>query len=199
MKKYSISVTYKCNWNCPYCSRDTHNQETNFENAIKATHKVDNNSDVTITGGEPGLLTTDELLEIIKILKNKNCYVDINSNGEIFKHQKVINVIDSIYYHCSMNMELDDIINKDYKDKTFYVVVVTDNNIDNLEPFLEKHNDIDFIIHPAKEVPINGKIGESLSKKNILKLAIKYKNNIPEQFMILLDFEKTVCQAINLD
>ena len=192
MKDYCVSVTYKCNWNCPYCSRDTHNKCTTHEEVVDYIDRVPDGSHVSLSGGEPGLLSTSELLGFISTLKSKKCNVDINTNGEIFKHPEVVEATDSIYYHCTVNMDLEDTVNKQYPDKTTYVVVVTDNNIQNLEPFILKHADINFVIHPATKGLFNSGVGETLSIKNILKLSIKYKDISDNQLMVLLDFNKTM-------
>lgn len=182
--KYGIPVTYECNWDCPYCIAETHNNKRTFEEALDLARGIEENQSVALSGGEPGLLETEQLLKIVKVLQDKGCYVEILSNGTIFNHPEVVSKVDKIIYHCSPNMELDDPVNKEHTEKTLYLVVVTDNNMDNLEPFLDKHNDIEIFVYAATRV----KSGESLSRENALKIAVKCKDKIPhDSFMFLLD------------
>ena len=188
MNHYCVFTTFECNWNCPYCYCDTHSKSRTFEDVMNQLLVIEDGSTVTLTGGEPGLLTTEQLMTIIKHLRDKGCHVDVNTNGEIFKHEEVIGEVDDILYHCSINMDIDDVINRDYMDRVDYLVVVTDNNIHNLQPFLEKHDEIDFKIIPARRAGgIKG--GDCLSKKNILTLVKKYRDRLTqENLSLMLDF-----------
>ena len=139
---YCIAITYKCNWNCDYCIAGTHNMHRDFDEVVVAAHKIPGGSYVSISGGEPGLMRTDQLKQIVDILQSKGCTVQINSNGTIFNHPEIVDMVDGIYYHCSENMDIDDVVNKDYVHKTSYMVVVTKNNLPNLDAFMDKHSDI---------------------------------------------------------
>jgi len=178
--KYGIPVTYECNWDCPYCITDTHSKERTFDEALLIAQEIPNWSKVTLSGGEPGLLETNQLLEIIGILRDKGCSVSISSNGEIFKHPSVMDEISHVSYHCSTNMELTDVVNREYPTKTVYKVVATDNNIANLKPFLDKHSDLSIYVYAAEKVRVKGRVGESLSTKNALMIAVKHKDRLPD-------------------
>jgi len=165
---YCLVVTNKCNWNCEYCISDTHNNSRIFEDALNSIKNIPEYSDVAISGGEPGLLTQEQLIEVITLLKNKNATITIKSNGQIFKHKEVLKKIDSIEYHCSENLDINDTVIKDYKDLTNFLVVITDNNICNLRNFLEYHNDIEIEIIPSTFI-------KPLSKKNLILLYKEFK------------------------
>jgi organic radical activating enzyme len=177
--RYGIPVTYECNWSCSYCIADTHEHERSFEEALKIAESIEANQKVSLSGGEPGLLTTEQLLQIVDLLKEKGCRVSILSNGTIFNHPEVVSKVDKITYHCSADMSLDDVVNREYPEKTEYLVVVADDNMDNLEPFLDKHSDLDILVYGAKR---------ALSRANAVKIAVQCKDKMPyESVMFLLD------------
>lgn len=188
--KFCIPVTYRCNWDCPYCITNTHKMNDRvFEYALEAARNIEKDSAVSLSGGEPGILKESQLHQIIDILHERNCKVQINSNGTIFKYPSIINKINSIYYHCSINLDIDDIIIKDYKWKTIFMVVVTDKNIKNLKTFIKKHSDIYISLIPAKKVPVKNSIGEFLSKSNNIRIYNEYKDYLTEENKkILLNF-----------
>lgn len=176
--RYCITVTHECNWDCPYCITNTHNKNRDFVVALEHAYNMECGQKVSLSGGEPGLLATGQLLEIIRVLKSKDCEVQIVSNGTIFDHPEVMEVIDGVWYHCSIDMELSDTVNREYPNKTEYMVVLTDNNIHNLEAFLERHSDLQIVLVAGEKVPVHGKTGEYLSVSNALKVALKYKGMI---------------------
>lgn len=187
MKRYCISVTYDCNWNCSYCFANGYKSDRSYEKVLSIISDVEEGSSVNLSGGEPGLLSSLQLMEIVSILKDKGCEVYISSNGAIFNHPEVCNIIDGIYYHCTVDMEPTDVVNRDYIDKTLYLVIVTDDNIKNLSSFLENNSDISIDIYPAQKSC--GSPG--LSKKNLLNLVKTYKDTISDfNLEIMLDYRK---------
>ena len=55
----AITITYKCNWNCEYCAvRNNHDYKDNVthDDVLSKISKIEDNSVVTIFGGEPGLV-----------------------------------------------------------------------------------------------------------------------------------------------
>lgn len=174
MISYGISVTYDCNWYCPYCLADTHSKKRDFGEVMFLAHSIPSNVKVTLSGGEPGMLETEQLHRIIGVLKAKGCSVSISSNGMIFSHPSIVEQVEHISYHCSMNMELTDEVNREYPDKTVYMVVVTDKNMHNLEAFLDKHNDLSIYVYAAESNK-----GDTLSTSNALKIAVKFKDRLP--------------------
>ena len=66
--EFVIPVTFKCNWNCSYCAiRNTHDFRDNvsIESIYRSIEQVESDSNVTITGGEPGLLDYGILSNIV--------------------------------------------------------------------------------------------------------------------------------------
>lgn len=199
MKEYSLITTYKCNWDCPYCIQSDLGKNRTTESVIDAVRKVDPRSWVSLSGGEPGMLTEDVLFEIVSILKEKDCITSICSNGQIFRYPKIVEMSDHILYHCSMNMELGDVVIKNVTDTPVeYVVIVTDNNFNNLDPFLEKHSDINIGLVPGSARSESARLnGDSLGNKNRIKMIQKYRDYISdENFELLLSFEDRGCDDI---
>lgn len=189
MRNYCLTVTYKCNWHCPYCITDTHSRHIDYDDVIKNIDNVPVGARVSLSGGEPGMLKEWQLKEIIGKLRERDCIIQANTNGLILKRPNIVELIDFIFYHCSEDLDIDDEVNKDYKEKTEYMVVVTDDNIDKLQAFLDKHNDIHISIFGAKEVPVKGKSGERLSKKNCIRLIQEFKDYIrPDEIAQILSF-----------
>jgi len=185
MEKYCILMTHSCDWTCSYCLSRIYKKDIPFGEIISKAQGIPENSHVVLSGGEPGILKTERLVEVVSILKDKGCKVAIASNGRIFDHKEVVEMVDEIYYHCSMDMEIDDIVNKDYKEKTEYIVVASDLNFHNLDPFIEKHDDIYITITPATY----SERRDYLSKKNITKIIIKYKGYMTkENLQLVLEY-----------
>lgn len=160
-----ISATELCDLNCPYC----------FENLIEQRHfdkkfldihdSYFNNDDyefIELRGGEPGLLTDDELLMIFNKAKSlKNLKVmEIDSNGKIlsknlfklssnlnnnvkFKIKWHITSIESFNKYISMLIENEKYINYIeffillYDIHDYDLILHILNNIDNIS-FLNK-------------------------------------------------------------
>lgn len=194
--EYNVAITRECNWYCSYCLNDTHNCERSYEEALIHLNRLDNGTNVNLTGGEPGLMTTEELMVMVNILKDKGCFISINTNGEIFNHPEVVAAVDNIFYHCSMDMDIDDKVNKEHTDITDYMVVVTDDNIHNLKPFIEKHSDIAIEIYPAKKSFVNGAAGANLSRKNSLGIIRDFRNYLTKHNIKIL-FEYEYCDIIS--
>jgi len=196
LDNYCLTVTYKCQWHCPYCITDTHSKSIEYDQVLDNIKRIPDRAHVSLSGGEPGMLPTGKIIEVINRLREKQCVVQVNSNGLIFKRPAIVDMVDFIFYHCSENLDIDDEVVKDYPDKTQYMVVVTDNNIDKLRSFLDKHNDIHISIYAAKEVPVNGKVGEHLSKKNAIRLVREFKDYIkPDEVPHILNFNEYTLQT----
>lgn len=189
MNWYCLIVTYNCNWNCPYCITDTHNNKRSYVEVLDAIDTMECGHHVNLSGGEPGLLSTEELMCIINKLKSKGCTVSVDSNGEIFNHPEVVGELYEICYHCSVNMDIDDYVNKEHREKVNYLVVVTDDNIHNLKPFLNKHNDIQICIVPARSS------GVTLSRSNAIKIVREYRDTLTENEITVLLNHK-VCHTL---
>lgn len=198
MKHYSISVTYKCDWSCPYCSADTHSKRTPPAKQIKqAIDEVEPGSDVSITGGEPGFAKREILEYAFTELKKKNCRITINTNGAFFtRYPDLCELTDDFFYHCSEDLDPDvDMYRPDPRYDVDHMIVVTDDNISRLDAFINKYPEINFLIHSADPVVVNGSMGPSLSKSNAIWVYLKYKTRIhPDSLLRLLNTSSELCE-----
>lgn len=175
-------VTYDCNWDCPFCITDTHTKSrVTLENLISKISAVEDRSIVSISGGEPGTLSENTLRYIISTLRDKNCSININTNGLFFKkYPEYVSQIDGFFYHCTENLDPDKGIvlydSIDYN-KTEFMMVLTDNNYHNLEWFINNY-DILFTLVAADRTTVKGQPGDSLSVINGMKICSKYKDRI---------------------
>jgi organic radical activating enzyme len=168
--EYCITVTFDCNWNCDYCVINTHNAHIADMSNINDIDKIKNGSHVNISGGEPGLVSEELLLEIIKKLREKSCFIQINSNGTIFRMPKVVEKVDHVFYHCTKDFDINDKINRDFKHITSYMAVVSNKNWEKVDAFLEKNEDLKLILFAARD---------HLKKSIGIKLYQKYKDVFP--------------------
>ncbi len=197
-KELEIVLTYKCNWNCSYCCVDTHNQKDIDQEIL--FKKIDTilseykDYNITLSGGEVGLLDKSIILYIIDKLKFFN--LSLNTNGLFLeKYPELISKFNNILYHCSP--ELDDrnvLLN--LPNHIQYMIVITDNNITNLELFLNYYNDIKFHLVPASN-PWNVQ-KPILSKKNKLMILKKYRKHATIESQLRLISEKDFDNIIYL-
>jgi sulfatase maturation enzyme AslB (radical SAM superfamily) len=197
---YTLYLTYKCNWVCDYCSEDTHNRNSVSEDEIR--QKIDtipNGSEVSITGGEPGVLKAELLSWVLTELKNKECIINVNTNGTFFKrHPKLCAIPDSFLYHCSEHLEDEEIYIPDFidKNKIDFQLVITDGTMHRLEYYINKYPDIHFLIFGADYVNYGkGRMSTGLSRKNGFEIYRKYKDRIhPNSYIYLV----TTCREVNI-
>jgi organic radical activating enzyme len=190
---YTLYLTYKCNWFCDYCSEDTHNRNNiTFEEIKNKVNAIPPNSDVALTGGEPGVLKRDVLVWVLTELKSKGCFINVNTNGTFFKkHKELCDIPDSFLYHCTEHLEDDDIYIPDFvaREKIDFQLVITDSTMHRVEYYINKYPDIKFLIFGADNV-----IGAGLSRSNGFKVYLKYKEKIdPNSTMHLI----TTCREVN--
>lgn len=187
---YTLYVTYKCNWRCDYCSEDTWNRPR-VDNLQEKLDSIHPNSDVSITGGEPGILPKDIMEDVINQLAEKNCIISVNTNGTFFKRFKYLDdKVDSYLYHCSEQLEDEEIIIPDIdQSKIQYMLVITDDNMDRLEYYVSKYPKINFLVFGADNV-----IGKGLSRKNGFEISRKFRGRIDEDSHIHLI---TSCWEVN--
>ena len=190
---YTLYVTYRCNWKCDYCSEDTWNRPDVTEDELLAkVRSIHPNSDVSITGGEPGLLPKPLMETVIDQLHEKNCEVNVNTNGTFFKRFGYLcDRVDTFLYHCSENLDDTEIFIPDNVnlDKVQFMLVLTDENYTRLDSFLNKHPGIDFLVFGADNV-----IGKGLSRANGFKVSKEYRGRINEDSHIHLI---TTCWEVN--
>jgi organic radical activating enzyme len=191
---YTLYVTYKCNWFCNYCSEDTHNRNIiTFEEIKRKVESLPDNSDVAITGGEPGILKPDVMSWILNRLIEKNCFINVNTNGTFFKkHRELCHIPNSFLYHCSEHLEEPDIWIPEHVDKSKidFQLVITDDTMHRLEYYVNKYPDIKFLVFAAGNV-----IGKGLSRANGFNIYKEYKDRInPDSYLHLI----TTCQEVNV-
>jgi organic radical activating enzyme len=190
---YTLYVTYKCNWFCNYCSEDTHNRnDVTFEDLQSKVEALPDNCDVAITGGEPGTLKRDVMAWVLTRLKEKGCFINVNTNGTFFKkHKELCHIPDSYLYHCSEHLEDEEIWIPEHVDiaKIDFQLVLTDDTMHRLEYYVNKYPNIKFLVFAAGNV-----IGKGLSRTNGFKIYKEYKDRIdPNSYIHLI----TTCREVN--
>jgi organic radical activating enzyme len=119
---------------------------------------------VTLSGGEVGSMKRADIEYILDELDKKGCRPSINTNGLFIKrYRDLLPRFDTILYHCSENLELDDEIIIDPELNLQYLLIVTDTNFDKLEAFINKYPDIEF--HLVAATMPEGINGVTLSTK----------------------------------
>jgi len=152
MTEVELPLTYKCNWRCDYCLVDTHNQPpVDFDLLLERVKGFAPNTEVTFSGGEPGLLPRAKLELIISILKEKNCTIDLVTNGLFMKkHPELLPEIGEVLYHCVENLT-DDIEFPDLdQDRFIYVAIAFDDDFLNgtLVDLMDRYPHIRFLVSP---------------------------------------------------
>ena len=178
---YCLTVTYKCNWKCDYCCVDTHMQvEPTIEKVMSLAENIKPGTNVSFTGGEPGLMDENVLITLLEKFESMNCTIGLSTNGLFFiKFPQYLHRFKNIMYHCSQDLK-----NKVWKPPGHenlnikYLIVVTDKNFPRLEKFLDKNADIEFAVYSADFYMVNRKPGQSLSMKNRITLYKEFKHRI---------------------
>ncbi len=108
---------------------------------------IPNGYNVTISGGEPGSMSRDNILFILEYLEAIDCVPSINTNGTFLrKYPDLIPRFDTVLYHCSENIDVNDkVFEGDYD----YLLIVTDTNFHRLGDFLNHHKDKQFSLVAA--------------------------------------------------
>lgn len=198
-KDYELIITYKCNWDCEYCCVDTHsrNEPSNIFSKIEL---IEENSLVTLSGGEPGMLSRKKIISIIDKLLLKKCTICLNTNGLFIKKYKdLLKYFDKINYHISQNVDINDkftILESYYN--VDYILIIHDMNYKNIELFFEKYPNILFNVIPASNPDDGIKNGPELSKKLRNLVATKYYKNLNRESRYRLLFEKDFSNIIYL-
>lgn len=181
MKDYCISVTYKCNWSCDYCCVDTHSRaDPTDEQVMKNAELIEPGAHVSLSGGEPGLMSEQLLVKLLDLLESKNCVIGVNTNGMFFKNfPQYLHRINDFRYHCSPDLRNKVWLPPEYKLLNIkFVIVVTDESYSRFEEFITKNSKIKFTVYFADKSIVNGNWGTTLSPKNRIDLYMKYKHLI---------------------
>lgn len=184
MNTYCIMVTYKCQWDCKYCIVNTHSQpEVDFKTLQQKLSQIPNGAEVSLSGGEPGLLDKESMKYVFETLIEKQCYIKVNTNGLFFKtYPEYDKYVRSYLYHFSENLVLEQnyyIPTVDHSKITFMLVVTNENTV-RLEDFLNKFNTLKFSIFSAVKNNIEDDTN-ILSKKNAFDIFKKYKHRINKE------------------
>lgn len=191
-KEIEIVLTYKCNWDCSYCCVLTHEQPKITPEELKEKiDKIIPGYHVTLSGGEVGLLSKIEILEIMLAVKDKGAEsISLNTNGLFLKnYPELIKEFQTVLYHVSAELDINDIILdlKEYSNIE-YMILVTDDTIDKVAPFLKKYPDIIFnIVAASNPLGINNPF---LSEKNKWKLLKKFGTRMTKDSKLRLIKEK---------
>ena len=206
MNIFEIEITYKCNWNCEYCCVQTHTKKAlSNEEIINNLKKSSNNfidlngGALTISGGEPSLADSKLIKEIYNLSKEYNFQLSLNSNGRIF-YPKVYSIFKDIMKDIEINWHVSEnckwfedihwILSLIEKDSLNVqpMLVVTNNNVINLDNFMDKWTKtaktIKILIVPASN-PYTGRI--YLDKNHQKVIYNKYKKHLtPESKLRLI-------------
>ena len=185
-----LVVTWTCNWFCDYCCVDTHNRPTLTMDDVKAKlDKVIPGYNVTLSGGEVGSMKRHEIEYILSELEKKGCRPSINTNGLFIKrYRDLLPRFDTVLYHCSENLDLDDELIIDATLNLQYLLIVTDSNFYKLEAFLNKYPDIEFNL-VAATMP-EGITGTVLSTKLKHAMIARHHKRMTEESKLRVFKEK---------
>jgi len=186
---YEVVLTYNCNWDCLYCSVDTHNNKLSEEDALKKLDIPESGSTVILSGGEIGLLSEEFLRKVITILVRKKCIIHVNTNGLFLRrYPHLLRYMLKINYHCSDNLDAEVEFPRVEHFNVDYCLVVHDENVSELGGFLDKNDDIEFTVIPSTN-PSTGIQGAPVlgwdSRFYILKKYGKRLTEDGQRFLIL--------------
>jgi len=189
-----LYVTNKCNWNCDYCITDTHSVDNKvFDELLKKVRDLpDIINSIVLSGGEPGMLSEEQIKILFDILLDANYEINLQTNGLFLeKYPEYLRYINHIQYHCVESLK-DDIIFYDTDiDNIDYLIVVKKSEYHLLDEFMEKYPDITFSIMGEKKVnPI------SISQK--IKMIQKWRHRMSE-YSIVENLEDCGCKVIGLE
>ena len=189
-KEIELVVTWVCNWHCDYCCVDTHNRPTLTMDEVKSKiDKIIPGYNVTLSGGEVGSMKRADIEFILDELEKKNCKPSINTNGLFIKrYRDLLPRFETILYHCSENLDIDDEIIVDSSIDLQYLLIVTDKNFHKLDAFLDKYPDIKFSL-VAATMP-EGITGTTLSTKFKHAMIARHHKRMTEESKLRVFKEK---------
>lgn len=174
MKEVELSLTNKCQWHCDYCVADIHNQPLRpYEDVLGEAKEISPCTEVTFSGGEPGLLKKEQIMELIGILKSKGCPIDLLTNGLFIKRfPDLLKHFGKVHYHCIEYIG-DDIEFPD-RDDVIYCVVVEDKNLldGSLIKMINRYHHIKFL------TLFDVRNQHKINLNNMTKFVNEYKDKI---------------------
>jgi len=188
-----LVITYKCDWDCSYCLIDTHNQPNRPYKEVKEDAiKIPSNTEVTLSGGETGLMPRRQLVELIDILKSKNCDLDLLTNGLfIKKHLDLLSNFKEVFYHCVEYLTDEHSIKYPDLDqnKFVYILVVIDEDLESgsLIRMMDRYPHIKFLVLP------DTRRSHKISLIKFRKFITQYKDRVHERTLseFLIDLART--------
>lgn len=176
---YTISPSFKCNWHCSYCIVKTHEQEEpDFEKIKKEVQDIPNGAFVSISGGEPGLVSSEKLDWLFEKLLEKQCYIHIITNGEFFKRTEYLESVDHFAWHCTENLEGPLRFPDINPNKIEFILVLTDKTYKKLGNYMGKYP----VVFNIRGADNNGR--DKLSLKNAVEVYNKYKDQMTIHSML---------------
>lgn len=198
-KEIELILTYKCNWDCDYCCVDTHNRNPlSLQQVKEKLSKVIPGYNVTLSGGEIGTMDKEDILYVLEYLKGINCPTSLNTNGLFLqRYPELAHYFEYVLYHCSEDLvkdpDYDSVVNfllNNFDCDLEFMLVVTDNNLNNLDGFLKRNLDHDF--HVVAATLADGGLDVTLSNKNRYAIMAKrYTNVTPDSIKRLIVKEKS--------
>ena len=161
-KTFEIELTYKCNWNCKYCAVKTHTKKSFTNEQVLENFRLKTNnfrdtiqSTVILSGGEPTSVGKNVLDVYIKLSKQYNFDLKINTNGMLFKEESIIKEFKQINWHVSDELIMTNHIQtilKSLPKNVLPLIVVSDSNFKNLQSFMKQWpKDIKILLIPASD------------------------------------------------
>lgn len=167
--EYALTLTYKCNWSCCYCAvnnKHDFKEVVTHEEVLDKLSKVPAFSNVTLFGGEPGLVERQHIEQYLQILEHKSCKMWLETNGMFLKNfPDLVGKFEEVIWHCCSEIKPNIKIQKTDFNNVRYMVIVHDLNVDSLARFLDLNNDMQFDIIEAT-YPYEEMDGPRLSSKN---------------------------------
>jgi organic radical activating enzyme len=152
---------------------------------------------VTLSGGEVGSMKRKDIEFILDELEKKNCRPSINTNGLFIKrYRNLLHRFDTILYHCSENLDLDEEIIIDPELNLQYLLIVTDTNFEKLEAFINKYPDIEF--HLVAATMPGGINGVTLSSRLKHAMLTRFHNRMSAESKVRIFKEKDFDSIIYL-
>lgn len=129
--------------------------------------------EVSVSGGEPGMLKHYQVSELIGRLKGKNCDMDLITNGLFIKrYPEFLHHFKQISYHCVEYID-DEIEHLDIDHpNVVYNIVVTKSNMDKLGEFFKRYPNIKF------KLLANIRKHDNITVRDFLAVIKKHKDSI---------------------